>query len=259
MVSVSGRKRVPKPPTSTTARISRLWWLLRRTVALRGARLAALMAPVEPSWYRRRGQRRGAGDHGATIGRSKRGQLRSPVGLRDVGALGHEGDREDHAIVGDADVLHVRDDVVERVGVVVVIPDTGDQLRVLAVALGVLGRPLVATLLGRHDEFGVGELDVVRVEEHPELGAVARRLRRRRVVVDDAVVVAVDAEDLELVVQQHGVALGVDTGLFQRAGDLRLERVADVDAERLVPVRIDVGAVVDAGTPTPLLGRLSRP
>ena len=26
VVSVSGRSRVPKPPTSTTARISRLWW-----------------------------------------------------------------------------------------------------------------------------------------------------------------------------------------------------------------------------------------
>ena len=78
-------------------------------------------------------------------------------------------------------------------------------------------------------------------------------------VVDDAVAVAVNAEDPELVVEQHVVAIGVDARLFQRAGDLRLEGVADVDAERGMPVRVDVGAVVDPGTPEPSLGRLWRP
>ncbi len=66
-------------------------------------------------------------------------------------------------------------------------------------------------------------------------------------VVDDAVLVAVHTEDPEVVVEQHGVAQRVDSGLFLVADDLGLERVADVDTEGGVPVRIGVDPVVDPG------------
>ena len=54
-------------------------------------------------------------------------------------------------------------------GVGVVIPDPDCQLGVLAVALGVFRRPLVATLVGGHDQLGVGELDVVASRKTPSL------------------------------------------------------------------------------------------
>ena len=135
--------------------------------------------------------------------------------------------------------------------VVVVIPDPDRQLGVFAVALEVFRRPLAATLVGGHDQLGIGELDVVALEEDAQLGTIAGRLGRRRVVVDDAVTMAVNSENSELFVEEHLVAIGVDPRFFQRAGDLRLEGVAGVDAERGMPVGIDVAAVIDprnAGT-----------
>ena len=55
----------------------------------------------------------------------------------------------------------------------------------------------------------------------------------------------------ELVVEEHGVALSSRRLLFLRAGDLRLEGVADVDAERRVPVASTLTPSLTLGTPDP--------
>ena len=77
--------------------------------------------------------------------------------------------------------------------------------------------------------------------------------------MDDAVTVAVNPENPELVVQQDACTSGIDTLLFERAGDLRLEGVTDVDTERGVPVGIDVAAVVDPGNAGTVAGAALPP
>ena len=117
-------------------------------------------------------------------------------GLRDVLVLRHDGDREHHAVVREAEVVEVGDVVDERrsdrrslfhtrTRIWVSLPL---HLKRLGVALARLAG---AHLARRELEHGVGELDVVDVEEHAELGPVAGGPAGLRVVVDDAVGVAV--------------------------------------------------------------------
>ena len=178
VVSVSGRSRVPNPPTSTTARISRLWWL---SPARRAGR--------RPRWWshrqracRRRGGRAGDGRrrcHVAAIRGAQGRQLVPPNR-----ACGMSVPLGTNATTNTMPSLVMRM-LLKSVttswytsGCRGIVPHPDDEFRVLAVALGVFGRPRLATLVCRHHQFGVGELDVVHVEEHTELGAVAGRLGR---------------------------------------------------------------------------------
>ena len=80
------------------------------------------------------------------------------------------------------------------------------------------------------------ELDVVHVEEHAQPGTIAHGLGAVGVVVDDPVVVAVDARGSEVFVHVALVAGRVGDRLFHVAGELRQPSVADVHAVRGVPV-----------------------
>ena len=195
----------------------------------------------------RRGRRRG-GDHGAAISCAERRQLCRPIGHGDVGALGNDCDHEDHAVVGDADVVEVGDDVVVIVRIVEAIPHPDDQSRVsLPSHLVSLVDHVSPPCSGGMTSSVVGQLDVVACRGTRRAWRDCPTTSSKRVVVDDPVVVTVNAESPELVVQQDTLPGRVDAGLFQRADDLGLQGVADVDAERGMPVGIDVGTVVDPG------------
>src|SRR5690606_37735233 len=134
---VSGRSRVPKPPTSTTARTSTCRGRRGGRRLVRGRRVGAALAgrrrgPAGPVALALPGDR----GRGGVVGRA---QLGEPVGgrrLRDVGrALGDEGDRVALAVLPEADVAEVPPDQRRLVvGGLDVLPLGDDELGVLAVA-----------------------------------------------------------------------------------------------------------------------------
>ena len=166
---MSGRRRVPNPPTRTTARISRRWSGLAvvpavvaagssvpGTVASPGSVVAVTALGVGATRagcrVRRRIRHPGTGrrvvagtlrdgDRGASVDGAELGQLSGPRRLRDVAVLGHDGDREDHAVAVDADALEVGDVVAVVTGLRVVVPHPHLQLRVLVLALEVVSCP----------------------------------------------------------------------------------------------------------------------
>ena len=104
---VSGRRRVPNPPTSTTARISRRsWW-----------------SPRQRWWWQRRPWCRWyvvsvvatvvVGGRVASADDTQLGQLGGRVGLGNLGVAGHDSDGEHHAVVVEAQVAEVGDVVEE--------------------------------------------------------------------------------------------------------------------------------------------------
>ena len=252
MLSVNGRRRVPYPPTRTIARISRWRWVPVRldaggVVAARRRRAPGRRGAARgcPGHDRRAGDDRGAGDdrlsgreavRGWHVDRAELGQVGRPRRHRHVDVPGHEGDRDRHPVVGDADVVEVRRVRGARARVLVAVPHDDLELGVLVAALGLAFDVLLAALVLREPQRVVVELDAVDVEEDPQVGVGADGRRRRRVPVDDAVVVTVHAGAAEGVADQ----LAVGVGLLQVPGELgEVVGFAEQEAVGLVPVVVD--------------------
>ena len=225
VVLVSGRSRVPNPPTRTTA------WV------------TSLIRPSSSSSVggcgRRPAGRCGGGRGRVALGRHRRGrverlalrrrvlavalaerlQLARRARRLDRAALRNERQGHGHVVAVEVDVADVaRDDAVglRRRRLHRLLPHRELYLAGLAVTGGLT---LLVDLAIRHLDGGVGDLHACLVEEAGHLGTVAGGSRGERVDVDEAVLVGVDAED---------VVAGV--------GDRRLLLAADVDGERRVPV-----------------------
>ena len=242
---VSGRSRVPKPPTRTTARISRWswWWRAEVVVAPRRGRRRAR----SPTARRRRSWWSATAEPGTESGTLSVGsepvstapsaRARRPTAASRCRCRGLEGDRDHEAVLVDADVVEVGHVATAVAGVVRALPDRHRQLAVLAVrALRLALDVLLAALVLRELQRVVVELDAVVLEEQAERGVRADRRRRRGVPVDDAVVVAVDAGAQEVGAHQLAVAVG----LLEGAGELdHLRLVAQREAVGDVPVVAD--------------------
>ena len=210
--SVSGRRRVPNPPTRTTAFTARLSWCcsgaVRGGVVRGGARgrstreLRRCCSRCRRRGRRRRRRRRRRRDIGHL------GDAIRDVGLRrDRRVLRHERDRE-RLVRAEADLVEtVGEDLVRLVAlgrVGGVIPLRHLEHAVLA-ALA-LGGAFLEGVPGEEGERVVGHRDADLIEEHAEGGLAAGGAVGERVDVDQAVAVGVDAERVGLPVRRAAPA-----------------------------------------------------